>query len=390
DFDGDGALTVFDFLEFQNEFDLGCPAMPTTLNLAGVPLDAYPYFEATRAFNTGDTVYLAIDPDRFPGILGASGDIYIVASKTEDEWASDPSLTDVRGMPQAHTFNATSIESATVALVSSESLASANGLNISTGYDIVVDLDGNGELGEGDFIDGLGARAADRNGFGVFTSLADPGPLTPVIVDSFSSEGELRLNYPAELSDAGPLPIVIIIHGGGHDYRWYDYLQNHLSSWGWVSISISNDFSGSGQHVLRQTDALIAEQSTIAGGVLNGLIDSSRIVWVGHSLGGREVNIAAEQLHRGLIIPNNYTIDDITLASAIAANSSGSFGFQADPGPINFHMIWGSSDGDISGGPGSQTNAFRNYDRARGFKHSTYVHGADHNDFNCCGFNNFI
>jgi len=25
DFDGDGSLTIFDFLAFQNEFDAGCP-----------------------------------------------------------------------------------------------------------------------------------------------------------------------------------------------------------------------------------------------------------------------------------------------------------------------------------------------------------------------------
>jgi pimeloyl-ACP methyl ester carboxylesterase len=393
DFDGDGELTLFDFLEFQNEFDQGCPVDPIGLQMAGVPLAEYPFFEATRAFNSGDTVYLAIDPDRFPAVIGQTGDVYVVASKTEAQWASDPSLTDVRGLPQEHTFDALSIADAGVALTGSESLASANGLNISTGYDVVVDFDGDGQLGDGDFIDGLGVLPADANGFSVFTDISEMGPLTPVMIDSSSSRGVLRLNYPAEIASLGPLPIVVIVHGGGHDYRWYDYLQEQLSSWGWVSISVQNDFGGTGNRPLQHTDALIGEQATIAGGVLNGLIDSSRIVWIGHSLGGRECNIGSERLSEGTFTPANYSADDMVLVSSIAANSSGGGAFEAAPGDINFHMIWGSADGDISGSPssfGGQTIPFRNYDRAFGNKHSTYVHGADHNVFNCCGFRNFM
>ncbi|MEQ9096143.1 MAG: GC-type dockerin domain-anchored protein [Phycisphaerales bacterium] len=390
DFDGDGELTIFDFLEFQNDFTQGCPGEPISLQMAGEPLDGYPYFEATRAFNQGRTVHMAIDPDRFPSIVGVTGDIYVVQSKTELEWATDPSLTDVRGMPQGHTFSALSIEDAAVALTGTETLAAANGLNISTGYDLVVDVDRDGQLGDGDYIDGLGIRPADANGFSVFTDMTQMGPLTPTMLDTSTSRGPVRLNYPAELASEGPLPIAIIVHGGGHDYRWYDYLQDHLSSWGWVSISIQNDFGGTGNRPLLQTQALIAEQQTLAGGVLNGLLDSSRIVWIGHSLGGREVVIGAERLYRGLFTPSNYSIDDMTLVSSIGANSVGDFGsLVADPGPINFHMIWGSADGDRSGAPGQQTVAFRHYDRAFGYKHSTYIHGADHNVFNCCGFRNF-
>lgn len=393
DFDGDGELTIFDFLLFQDEFAMGCPEAIESTQLAGVPLDEYPFFEYTRAFNEGATVFLAIDPDRFPGIRGATGDIYIVQSKTNSQWIEDPTLLDVRGAPQRHTFDAASIQDAVVTLTGSSALAAANGLNISTGYDIVVDLNGDGQLGEGDYIDGFGLIDPDNNGFSVFTDMTRSGPLTPRMIDSSSSRGVLRLNYPIELPNVGPLPIVVIVHGGGHDYRWYDYLQDHLSSWGWVSISVQNDFSGTGNRPLQHTDALIAEQATIAGGVLNGLLDSTRIVWIGHSLGGREVNIGAERLHRGLFTPANYGLDDITLVSSIAANSIGDFGsLEANPGPVNFHMIWGSADGDISGSPstfGGQTIPFRNYDRATGFKHSTYIHGADHNVFNCCGFRNF-
>ncbi|MEO1007669.1 MAG: GC-type dockerin domain-anchored protein [Planctomycetota bacterium] len=391
DFDGDGRFTVFDFLEFQNEFNQGCPEDPIATQLAGIPLGEYPWFEYTRAFNAGQTVQLAIDPDRFPSIFGETGDIYIVAAKSEAEWAGDPSLVDVRaGGPQEHTFDALGISSAAVLLDGSAALPAGDGLAIGRGYDVVVDVDRDGVLGDGDFIDGLGLVRPDENGFSVFVDLTTPGPLTPTMIDTSVSAGVIRLNYPAEIATEGPLPLCVIIHGGGHDYRWYDYLQDHLSSWGWVSISGRNDFSGTGNSPLRYTDAIIAQQGTVAGGVLDGLIDTSRIFWIGHSLGGREICIGAERLHRGLFTPANYTQDDIVMLSSIAANSIGDFGsLDADPGPLPFHMIWGSADGDRSGAPDVQAVPFRHYDRATSTKLSTYIHGADHNDFNCCGFNNF-
>src|SRR5690606_8526635 len=86
--------------------------------------------------------------------------------------------------------------------------------------------------------------------------------------------------------------------------------------------------------------------------------------------------------------PANFDVEDLALVSSIAANSVDGT-TRANPRDVNFHMIWGSSDGDISGAPGSQTTPFRHYDLATGFKHSTYIQGADHNVFNCCGFRNF-
>src|SRR5690606_28334374 len=113
-----------------------------------------------------------------------------------------------------------------------------------------------------------------------------------------------------------------------------------------------------------------------------------RITWIGHSLGGREVVIGVEALVTGALRPVNFDVEDLALVSSIAANSVDGT-TRANPRDVNFHMIWGSSDGDISGAPGSQTTPFRHYDLATGFKHSTYIQGADHNDFNCCVFRNF-
>ncbi|MFI4881277.1 MAG: GC-type dockerin domain-anchored protein, partial [Phycisphaerales bacterium JB064] len=42
DFDGDGDLTLFDFLAFQNAFDAGCPSEVTGIDLVGRALPAFP------------------------------------------------------------------------------------------------------------------------------------------------------------------------------------------------------------------------------------------------------------------------------------------------------------------------------------------------------------
>ncbi|MEO1007621.1 MAG: GC-type dockerin domain-anchored protein [Planctomycetota bacterium] len=392
DFDGDGRLLILDFLAYLNAFNAGCPGEPIATQLAGVALDAYPHFQYVRAFNAGDVVRVSIDPDRFPAIRGVTADIYLVAARSADEWASDPTLADVRPSgPQEHAFLAASVEDAAVALAASELLAAGTGLAISGGYDVVIDADRDGLLGAGDFIDGLGSDdQPPERGFSVYTDLTQPGPLTPTTVDTSTIRGDLRLTYPAEIASAGPLPLVVIAHGGGHDFRWYDYLQDHLSSWGWITVSTRNFSAGTGLSMLLQTETVIETQATLAGGVLDGFLDDSRIAWIGHSAGGREAVIGAERLHTGDFVPRSYGTGDIVLLSAIAANSVGDFArIDGDPGPITFHMMWGAADGDITGRPAEQTVPFRHYDRARGVKHSTYIHGADHNDFNCCGFDDF-
>ncbi len=381
DFTGDGTLDFADFLAFQDEFAAGCS---TATELAGAALPEYPHFTFVRAFNAGDTVTMAIDPARFPAVAGRTADIYIVAAKTAAQWAADPFLDDARGAPQSFAFSGGSIQANVVALTGSEILGAGAGLAISAGYDLVIDLNRNSQLDGGDIIDGL----SDDPGFSVVTDITDRGPYTPVMLDTTISAGAIRLNYPDEIATLGPRPLVVIVHGGGHDYRWYDYLQEHLSSWGYISISGRNDFSGTGRVPVNHTDAFIIQQGTVAGGVLDGLIDDSRIVWIGHSLGGREVAIGVEAMVTGRLTPTQFGVGDLALVSAIAANSSDG-STRNDPRHANFHIIWGSSDGDISGAPGSQTTPFRQYDLATGFKHSTYIQGADHNVFNCCGFRNF-
>jgi hypothetical protein len=203
--------------------------------------------------------------------------------------------------------------------------------------------------------------------------------------------GRQRLYYPTHISSMTPRPLVVIGHGSGHDYSWYEYLQSHLASYGYVVVSHTNLFTfGNGtQDVIRHTDAFLENLDTIAGGALLGNVDSSRIVWAGHSLGGQEVVVAIDTLFDGMSTPKNFSINDLNLVSGIAAASDVGPD-RADPHNVPYHMIWGSADGDISGSPGcGSCFPFQHLDRAIGWRQSTYIHGADHNDFNCCGFDDF-
>ena len=71
--------------------------------LAGNPLSQYPYFEYVRAFNTLMTVRVAIDPSRYPAIVGQTCDIDIVKHKSAATWTTNPALVDVTPVARSRT-----------------------------------------------------------------------------------------------------------------------------------------------------------------------------------------------------------------------------------------------------------------------------------------------
>jgi hypothetical protein len=397
DFDADGDLTIFDFLEFQNQFDAGCPVGGAVeAELAAITVSGYPFSSHADAFNTGSQVRLAIDPGLFPSIAGVTADVYVVANKSQAQWDADPALSDVRGGAQSVAFTAGTIQDNTFVLDGSTTLAGPTGDDIAGVYDLVVDLDGDGELSDGDLIDGRG----DLGGFAIFKNLTELGPYATAPALDYavtwpgiiSSRDRQITVYPANIADLPPLPLIVISHGNGHQYVWYDFLQQHLASHGFVVMCNENDtqpgIETASTSTYLHTDAFLGSLDTIGGGVLQGEIDTSRIMWIGHSRGGEGVARAFTRVRDGLVTTENYDADDIMLVSSIAPNNALGPG-GTDPGLVNFHLLWGSADGDISGAPSAGVSSFAIHDRAIGNRYSTYLHGADHNDFNCCGFNDF-
>ncbi|MCB9858239.1 MAG: DNRLRE domain-containing protein [Phycisphaerales bacterium] len=375
-----------------------CPPPAQPLQLAGNPLSAYPYFEFVRAYNFDAPVYIAIDPALHPDISGRNCDVYVVAAKSAAEWFADASLVDVRaGGPQFISFDGVTIQDNRFVIVDAADFTGDAGTDVGVGYDIVIDCDRDGFLDSGDYIDGLG----DEAGMYIVNDLTMVGPLATTFADYFVTgisapgHGAERTWYPMNIASMGQLPLVVISHGNGQQHTWYDYLQEHLASYGYIVMSHrTNSIGGPAQAALttaQHTDAILGQQDTIAGGVLNGHIDSSRIVWIGQGRGGEGIVRAYQKIVSGEFTTVNYGPSDIALLSAIAPTDT-NLGAPGSPDLANpldapFHLLYGAADGIVNGcAAHDELQPFNIYDRGTGPCQSTYIHGAGHNDFNCCGF----
>ncbi|MGB0952754.1 MAG: hypothetical protein ACPG31_05995 [Planctomycetota bacterium] len=370
---------------FPGGLDVSNPAQITLLDrnmeLAGNPLSDYPHFEYVRSFNEGEPIGVAVEVSRFPEIVGRTGDVYLVDAKTRDEWIADPSLFDVSGGPTTRTFVAGPIN-ANAFQLNAGTVSGDNGDVIGVGYDVVIDLNQDGVLNEDDLIDGY----SDEAGLYVVRDLTTPGPYA--VTETIYSGGSWLsqdLYYPTNIASLGQLPLIVISHGNGHNYQWYDHLGYHMASWGYIVMSHSNNtgpgiFTAS-TTTLTNTDYILGNLATIAGGALQGHLDDSRITWLGHSRGGEGVAQAYDRVHDGLYVPNEFTVDDIMLVSSIAPT-----GFKpadtADPHAVTYHLWTGGSDSDVSGCASNPiTWTFPLHDRAEEERYSISLHGVGHGDF---------
>jgi hypothetical protein len=136
---------------------------------------------------------------------------------------------------------------------------------------------------------------------------------------------------------------------------------------------------------LTNTDWFLANLDTVGNGVLVGLVDASRIAWIGHSRGGEGVVRAYARLRDRDYTPQSFTSDDIRVIASIAPTVFNDVTVSR-PYDVRYHILAGSSDGDVTGGPEyAQTQSFRLYQADTGTRSSTYIYGASHEDFDCCG-----
>jgi len=353
--------------------------------LAGRALSGYPFFEFVAAVNGAGVLQGALDPGRHAERTGLPYRAYVVAHRSPEEWALDDGLIDVSGGYETSAVAAGSIAANVVTLWSTGLDA---GSLFGRPYDVVYDFGLDGRLDPGDLIDGPGAGAAGISLVRDLT-LAGPYPVTMIQYSGGTWLGQ-RTYYPTDVASLGALPLVVISHGNGHDYRWYDYLGYHLASYGYVVMAHENNtqpgIETASTTTLTNTDYLLANQATIGGGVLNGHIDGGRIVWIGHSRGGEGVVRAYDRVFDGTWVPTHYTLGDIACVSSIAPTVYlGTV--DTYPHEVNYHMLFGAADGDVDGGCDDlDRQALRIAQAARGNVQVTYVQGAGHNDFNCCGW----
>jgi hypothetical protein len=368
----------------------------TKTELAGNSLGQYPFFEYVRAINVNEPVKVAIDPTRFPAIAGETCDIYVVNHKSPSDWDTNPALLDITpGGKLTQTFSAGTIQLNTFEVAAASTLNANAGLGLGVGYDVVLDCDQNGVLSAGDFIDGLGGEA----GFYMVHDTTAPGPeavtemvynLDSGVASTFGIPAGRRgedLYFPTNIAAMGKLPVVVIGHGNGHNFQWYDHIGNHLASYGYVVFSHDNDTgpgpASAATTTLGHTDAFIdqVEAGAIAGGALVGHIDAQRIIWIGHSRGAEGVAIAYDRLFDGTVTPTHYSKRDIRLVSSMLPTDFEGTDV-ANPHDANYHLWTAAGDGDVNGSAGCDIcQTFHLVDRATGYKQSTIIQGTGHGWF---------
>lgn len=384
----------------------GAHAAITKTELAGNSLSVYPHFEYVKAINENSTVQIAIDPTRFPAIVGQTCDVYVVSAKKTIGWDIDQTLTDVTpGGALTVTFGAANIQANTYQVAAPFELNANAGMGLGIGYDVVLDCNQDGILNGNDYIDGRN----NESGFYAVSDTAAAGPMAVTELDynlsaavgtTYGINGGFlsqNLFYPTNVAAANidkngdgindGLPLIIISHGNGHNYAWYDHIGNHLASYGYVVMSHRNNTVpgpvSASVTTLGHTDAFIDQVAAgvIAGGALTGHLDTSKITWIGHSRGAEGVAIAYDTLFDGALIPVNYTKANIKLISSMLPTDFNGPNV-ANPHDANYHLWTASGDADVSGTASNDiAQTYHLHDRATGNRQSTTVQGTGHGWF---------
>ncbi|MBK7877304.1 MAG: hypothetical protein IPJ77_16440 [Planctomycetes bacterium] len=348
--------------------------------IAGRVLPDYPWTDHVNVFFEGAPVAIALDPLARPEIANATADVYVVAHLSPEAWETEPALVDVRGAPQTVTFGAAGVQACTFTLTGT--FSGAAGLGLGVGYDVVVDLDRDGLADAGDLLDGFGSTA----GFYSCRPTGVPGPLavTEVLYSGGTWLGQ-DIYYPTNIASLGQLPLVVVSHGNGHNYTWYDHIGTHLASWGFIVMSHTNDtmpgIETASTTTLTNTDHFLGALGTIAGGALNGHVDGHKIVWIGHSRGGEGVCRAYDRIFDGTYTPIRYTLADIKLVSSIAPTDFLGAA-SANPHAANYHLWVGGADADVDGCAASDiAQSYPLLQRSTGYHQSIELHGAGHGAF---------
>jgi hypothetical protein len=356
-------------------------AGPLEAELAGRSLPVVPYFQFVAAVNETDTLKVALDPARYPSLAGVTGDLYLVEDRDLATWGVDTTLIDVRGAPQTYTVQGGNLASNRFA-VDLGTLSGTSGAALGVGLDVVFDGNRDGQAGPGDLIDGL----SDGPGVTIVRDTVAPGP--HVVIETLYSGGSwLGQNtyYPRDIGSLGQVPLIVISHGNGHNYQWYDHIGYHLASYGYVVMSHQNE-TGPGIETastttLTNTDWFLGNLALIDGGILDGHIADQTIVWMGHSRGGEGIVRAYDRIHDGLYTPNNFTTSDVVLLSSIAPTVF--FGkARTNPHEVDYHLWVGSADADVSGVPTSNTaQSYQILERSAGRRAAVTYQGVGHGSY---------
>ena len=195
---------------------------------------------------------------------------------------------------------------------------------------------------------------------------------------------------PAQISATKPnFPLVVIVHGNGHDYTTYDFLLQHLAKNGFIAASIDNRYlSGGvlvhGMHGLGRANNFFQHLTVLK--TKFGAKVRNDIGVMGHSRGGEAV-VKIARLNQQRALGNNINAL-MSLAPTDQYGKEVLAGAFAKP----YFVLYGSRDGDVAGWhpsligiPGFdwRMTGFSLWDRAaaRAPKSMIFVYRATHNGF---------
>lgn len=411
----------------------------TKIQLAGNKLDKYPHFEYVKAFNENAPIQISIDSTKYPKIANETADVYVVEPLLFA--SNDRPLKDVRASGANRQIFANGVT--TFELVTANELESKTYVHdtkddtgLGHGYDIVLDMNQNGKLDSGDYVDGASVEEA---GMYVMHDTTMPGPLEVAEVENLMDKnyaeahgipngeflkdpffgtyfteddvdfyGEMMVRpdlrsqviyYPKYIAEneMKKLPLIVISHGAGHNYKWYRHIGEHMASYGYIVMSHENGVEASIRSIiLEHIDAFLDSLDTLADGILKGKVDTNRVILMGHSFGGKSVPEAYNTLltgkymevgeSDGAVDPNNsktFTSKYLTAKSIILVDSiaptAGSVARGTLPGNVNYHMWVGSADTDVHNDPNDYgLQSYTLYERAKGWRMVTTLQGVGH------------
>ena len=376
-----------------------------TPEIAGRPLAHRPYFHFVNNFPKGTDVCAALDPDALPaGLVSKRAAIYVIRHKSSAEWAASNALTDISGPGMT---SAAKIVPIVPGCVNWNTTLVWPNPQVPGKYDIAIDfgnnspdpalfvpdakldppldmIDGYVRVGfyvtddpslAGPFSGSIGIHDYAAGSINVPSTDAGPTPTDALPLTATIRYPALYAGSDAPVA-AGKFPFVVIMHGNSSmdtSYVGYNYLLDHLASWGFIAMSI---YAPPGVMIETRARAILAHigimsQNNVNPGLFQGHIDMANIGIAGHSRGAEAVVRAARiNTAEGL---------GWSIQAGISIAPTDYFHY-GDPG-IPLLLIYGANDGDVSGSWPDRT-CFDIYDEAGKPRSFVFVYGATHDRFN--------
>ncbi len=414
-------------LVIREDFWTAKPVLGGCVNkipISGRNISGAPYFRYSDTFTVGEDIWAGIDPGIVdPGNISKMCALYVIQSKDNIAWNLDNSLTHLAQLGGNAAVQKVMVQPG--CMNANKHLLWPNA-TVPGEYDVVADF-GNNTSNPGSFvqddhydtpldmIDGYfvpGFRVVEDPG--VMTQFAHAGSWnyneatvnamgltgTPVLVDenfSYFAPGDfvpvnlnvpLRANvfFPADVAGvtdpaqisvvAANYPLIVIVHGNGHDFTDYDFLLQHFARNGFIAASIH---CNGDMHGLGRANTLFKHLEVLK--TKFGTTVQNNIGIMGHSRGGEAV-IKAARLNQQNNLGHVFNAV-ISLAPTDQYGSESLTGAWAKP----YFVLYGSRDGDIRGhiyvtGYTVPQTGFALYDRSTVPEKSMgFLYKATHNGF---------